>query len=209
MPDKQIVLYLSRHGVTNLNKNHHFRGTQNPPLAPEGFKDANQLAHYLSGIDLGDIYSSPRLRATQTATTVVNKRNESFTEIPDLAAMDIGYFSGKPKSSDNVDKLEVYLQNPHTKIPGGESLSDFRDRIRPLFMEAMEAYNKSGLPCLFVVHSSVIHEAGQLFNNDHHSARVEPGGVAAVYYTDGELHAEPIFKPSKQKQGQRRADTVS
>ncbi len=209
MSEKQIVLYLVRHGVTLLNKNHCFRGTENPPLAPEGFQDANKAATYFSEIDLGEIYASPRLRATQTATTIANRRGQSFTEIPDLAALDVGDFSGKPKSPENVAKLEHFLQNPDTQIPGGESLNDFRGRIRPLFGEAIEAYNKSGLPCLFVVHSSVVHEAGQMFNNDHHSARVEPGGVAAVYSTDGEFHAEPIFKPLKQKPGQSKADTVS
>src|SRR6266436_2818540 len=149
MSEKQIVLYLVRHGVTLLNKNHCFRGTENPPLAPEGFQDANKAATYFSEIDLGEIYASPRLRATQTATTIANRRGQSFTEIPDLAALDVGDFSGKPKSPENVAKLEHFLQNPDTQIPGGESLNDFRGRIRPLFGEAIEAYNKSGLPCLF------------------------------------------------------------
>jgi phosphoserine phosphatase len=209
MSDPQIVLYLARHGTTILNANGCFRGNVNPPLDDKGFKDANTLAHYFSGIELGDIYSSDRIRATQTADAIVNRRKESYQKLPDLRALDVGNFSGKPKSPENVQRIEYYLDRPDISIPGGEPLNGFRDRIRPLFSEAIEMYNNTGLPCLFVVHSSIIHEAGTMFNNDHHSARVEPGGVAAVYFKDGKFCAEPIFKPLKKQLGQSKADTVS
>lgn len=207
MSDKQIVLLCARHGTTVLNASGCFRGSANPPLDDEGFRDANVSAHYLSGIEVGPIYSSPRLRATQTATPIAAKQNREFHELPDLVALDVGDFSGEPKNAENVAKIEYYIQNPDIPIPGGESLNEFRERVRPIFYEALAMYDMTGLPCLLVVHSSIIHELGMVFNNDHHSARVEPGGVSAVFCDEGEFHAEPIFKPLKKKQGS--VDTIS
>jgi|SRR6266850_1487083 len=207
MSDKQIVLVALRHGQTTLNATNCFRGAANPPLDNTGFKQANAAAYYLQGMEFSAIYSSPRTRATQTATAVSNKKHEAFVELPDLVALDVGSFSGQPKSPENVRKIEQYIQNPDISIPGGEALNEFRCRVRPIFTEAIQMYERTGLPCLLVVHSSIIHELGQMFNDDHHSARVEPGGVAAVYYDDGEFHAEPIFKPLKVSKNQ--ADTVS
>jgi broad specificity phosphatase PhoE len=208
MSDKQIVLVAARHGTTTLNASNCFRGNVNPPLAPEGFRDANKASHYLSGMKFSSIYTSPRLRATQTADAIVrNQNNQEYTEIPDLAALDVGDFSGQPKSPENVRKIEQYIDNSHIPIPGGESLDAFRARVRPIFVEAIKQFDLTGLPTLLVVHSSIIHELGSMFNDNHHSSRVEPGGIAAVYYDDGDLHAEPIFKPLKIKQG--KADTIS
>jgi uncharacterized phosphatase len=208
MSDKQIVLLAARHGRTTLNKNNCFRGDANPPLDETGFREANISGHYLKGFELGDVYSSPKTRATQTADAITRQiGKKDYEEICDLVALDVGDFSGKPKSPENVSKIGEYINNPSVPIPGGESLDEFRDRVRPIFVEAIEKWEQTGLPCLIVVHSSIIHELGQMFNDDHHSARVEPGGVAAVYYDDGRFHAEPIFKPLK-KSGNK-VDTIS
>jgi len=208
MSDKQIVLVAARHGQTALNKNHCFRGTANPPLDETGFKQANTAGHYLKGIELGEVYASPKTRATQTADAIIRQiGSECYETIDDLMALDVGEFSGQPKSPENVAKIEQYINTPQLSIPGGESLDEFRGRVRPLFIEALNKWQKTGLPCLFVVHSSIIHELGQMFNDDHHSARVEPGGVSVVYLDDGELHAEPIFRPL-QKSGNK-VDTIS
>src|SRR6267142_5783548 len=127
MSDKQIVLVAVRHGQTALNKNHCFRGSSNPPLDETGFKQANTAGHYLKGIELGEVYASPKTRATQTADAIIRQiGSECYETIDDLMALDVGEFSGQPKSPENVAKIEQYINTPQLSIPGGESLDEFR-----------------------------------------------------------------------------------
>jgi len=207
MDDKQIVLYVARHGQTTLNAKDCFRGKADPSLDQHGFRDANALAHYFSNIDLSAIHSSDKLRARQTASAIANRRDESFKSHKELRALNVGDFSGQPKSPENVEAMEYYIEHPSVQIPGGESLDEFKQRVQPVIVEAINTYEQTGVPVLLVGHSSIVHEVGSMFNSDHHSARVEPGGVTAVFMNNGDLRAEPIFKPLKHNKG--KVDTVS
>lgn len=204
------VLIALRHGSTDLNAANRFRGNANPPLSALGLREANQAAHYLQPIDISFIVASSKQRSETTANIVSLAKavdvdsdcpfNLKPVLNPDLFPWGVGEFSGKPKSKENLDKLQYYIDNPDIPVPGGESLSDFRYRVRPLIKEAIDIGIECGTPGLIVVHSSVIHELGILFNNDHASALVKPGGVAVVHISDGRLRAQAVFRPEYGKQ---------
>ena len=205
----QAVLYAVRHGQTTLNASNCFRGTANPPLDETGRGDAHELAEFLEPRQLGYVYASDKLRTRQTYEILhihgICSCDAQF--LPDLRALNVGNFSGKPKNRENTEQMEWYADNPDEVIPGGESINQFRARVQPLFLAGLQIFDKTGVPPLFVVHSSLVHELGNFFNHDHHSSRVEPGGAAAVFVRNGELRAEPIFKPKKA--GENKADTIS
>lgn len=203
MADKNVVLWAVRHGTTELNADNCFRGKANPSLDEKGRKDAEVARDFLKDKFIGDVYSSPKLRTTQTAETI----GLPYTTVDDLMALNVGDFSGKPKNKENTDAINYYIDHPDEKIPGGESLNQFRSRVRPLFNEAIQRFEQTGFPCLFIVHSSIIHELGQVFNDDHHSSRVKPGGIASLVWDESGLHAEPTFKPLKISKN--KADTIS
>jgi len=92
---------------------------------------------------------------------------------------------------------------------GGESFNDFKNRIRPLLLDGVKMAVRYGKPTLVVAHSSIVHETGSMFNDDHTSTLVKPGGVAAVYFQDGGLKAEPIFKPDLERIGSPRAEVIT
>lgn len=197
-----VVLYCARHGSTELNQANCFRGNADPPLSAQGFREVNQLAHYIQAIDLSFIVCSAKERAKQTADVVaVAKKIDSdcpnLTPVPNkgLFAWNVGNFSGKPKDKENLDKLQEYIDDPDLVVPGGESLTNFRFRVRPLIQEAIETSDELGCPGLLVVHSSVIHELGEVFHKDHTAALVKPGGLVAVFYANGKLNVEAIFRP--------------
>lgn len=211
MSDKDIVLYVARHGRTDMNEANRFRGDADPPLNKDGFRDANELAFYFSGIELSFIVCSSKKRAAATADIIslqkiISPEDSSFDLHPlcnDLLhPWNVGDFGGKPKNKENVEKLQRYVDNPDLIVPGGTSLSDFAARVRPLFKEAIEASIQAGVPGLLVVHSSVIHELGQAFGGHHEAAHVKPGGAAAVYIENGSLDVEPIFKPDSKSSTQ-------
>lgn len=203
----QIVLFCARHGKTILNEEDVFRGNLDPPLDANGFRDANQLAHYFSPIELAFIVCSDKQRAATTAEVIYLGKKVNLDE-PNticlkpynnefLRPWDIGDFGGKPKSQENLDKLQVYTNCPDVVVPGGTSLNEFRCRVRPLLEEAIQIGMDTGVPGLLVAHSSILHELGKMFEDNRDDAHVKPGGVVAVYVTDSGLFCRSIFKPDK------------
>lgn len=203
------VLYLARHGATTLNLDNCFRGNANPPLAPEGIRDASVLASFFADQPFSFIVTSDRTRAAQTANIIDKGRGIKIHLTPKLRAFNIGDFSGKPRSDENVEALQYYIDNPDIVIPGGESLNQFRSRIRPAIMEAIELSDEAGTPGLLVAHSSIVHETSNLIRGDHMACLVKPGGAVCIYVQKGKLGMEAIWKPVDITPTEKRADTVS
>jgi broad specificity phosphatase PhoE len=204
---KQIVLYCARHGSTVLNGGNCFRGHLDVSLDKQGFRDAHELAHLFEPIDLSFIVSSDRKRAKQTADVIVQPRACSVHTTPNLRAWNVGDLSGQPKTPENEELVEYHVQHPDEPLPRGESLNQFKARVRPAIIEAIEISNRAGEPGLLVVHSSIIHEVGAMLHGDHEAELVEPGGVIAIYTDRGDLKSEAIFKPKTAVP--KKADTVS
>jgi broad specificity phosphatase PhoE len=204
-----VAVYVVRHGVTQLNADNCFRGNANPDLATEGIRDATLLSKLFDPIDLSSIYCSDKRRAVHTAELIAKPHKAAIIQQPNLRALDVGDFSGKKRTPEAEEKLQYYVQNPGIKIPGGEALNDFRARVIPCLVDAVELYFEIGLPTMLVVHSSVCHEVGSWLYNDHKSTLVQPGGVVAIYLDgNGGLQAKPILKPVNAAPGDR-AQTIS
>lgn len=203
-----VICYFARHGVTGLNRDNCFRGNKDVPLAPEGIQDAHKLADMFEKIPISHIICSDRIRASKTAEIIASKQAQPIHKSENLRALNVGDWSGLERNKENTDSLQVYLDNPDEVIPGGESLNQFKARIDPCLNEAIQLGLEEGVPPLVVAHSSIIHELGSVIFNDHHSILVDPGGVVAVYVSDGKIQAKPIFKKAA-VQPTGRADTVS
>lgn len=199
MPDntERIVAYVVRHGTTELNEQGRFRGPMNPPLDDKGLDDAQKLSKYFQGIELGDAWTSDKTRAVQTADAILDPKGQVANQTPDLHAWNVGYLAGEKKDAEQ-SKASVSYHQDHADeaFPDGESLNDFRKRVRPVLLRAIKAGHDSGKPSLVVAHSSVIHELGNLVHHDHASAIVKPGGVAAVTFDGKAFNARAIVKPA-------------
>lgn len=204
---KTTILYVARHGTTDLNAAGSFRGHVDVPLDSQGHRDAQNLADFFKDINISHIVSSDKIRAMQTANAIGESKNLKVLPTSSLHPWDVGMFSGKPKNNENMAKLEQFISNPNRPIPDGEALNAFKSRVRPCLAEAMDMSMVNCTPILVVGHSSIVHEVSDLINGDHLSCLVYPGGVIAVYVENGRLGVEPLFKT---KSGtSRKADTVS
>lgn len=204
-----VVLYVCRHGETTLNASGCFRGNKDVPLNKNGIKDAHNLKKLFEDIPLSFVLSSDRIRATQTADILHQGKTIPKMSTESLRALNVGELSGKPRNDENIAFLQHYLDHPTEKIPEGESLADFKSRIRPAVWEAFETADDSGLPGLVVAHSSIVHEIGDMFEKGHKSVLVEPGGVVAIYIKNGKIGAQQIYRPMPDSDSYGRADTVS
>ena len=201
MPPNDVACYVVRHGRTELNASGKFRGNANPPLDSVGIKQAHKLAHLFSNIPISHIFCSDKIRATKTAQIIAQAKGGDVHESEALRALNVGNFSGQPRNKESEAELQQYLDDPDCCIPGGESLNDFRRRIRPCLQEALDIYLECGIPPLLVAHSSVVHEVSNITTGNHKKILVEPGGAIAVYFEGGKISAEPIFKPVKIEHG--------
>ena len=208
MPPNDAIpcVYIVRHGRTTLNAQNSFRGNVDPPLDSVGVEQAHKLASLFSNQDICAIFISDKQRARKTAEIIDSGRGIPIHESSNLNALNVGKFSGQKRSKENVQSLQQFLANPDAQIPGGESLNEFRARVDPCIHEAVRLFLKTGIPPMVVCHSSVVREVGHLVYGDHKKILVEPGGAIALYFRNGELGAEPIFRPMADS---KKADTIS
>ncbi|PLX52602.1 MAG: histidine phosphatase family protein, partial [Desulfobacteraceae bacterium] len=88
-------IYLVRHGETEWNRIQRFQGRSNLPLNQEGKKQVRALALALKNKPLMAIYTSPLLRALETARLIkVFHPSTPIFEEKGLIEMDLGEFDG-------------------------------------------------------------------------------------------------------------------
>ena len=64
------MIYIIRHGKTELNKAKVLQGRSDFPLNEEGIRQAEEAAARLGDVTFAHVYSSPLSRAVQTAEIV-------------------------------------------------------------------------------------------------------------------------------------------
>jgi probable phosphoglycerate mutase len=182
-PYMKIVAYFARHGTTEANQEHKFRGPLDIPLDDRGKEDAENLASYFKGRSFSGAFSSSKTRSKDTLDTILKKvKNAPKPEaVKNLDPLNVGDLAGKPKDEKSLKIIQHHQDNPDEKIPGGERLNDFRKRVDPKIMMIIRRGEESGTPSLSVVHSSTIHQISHLFHGNHNAVKVRPGGIVAVY----------------------------
>ena len=192
------VLYLVRHGRTPLNQNNCFRGSVDVSLSPQGIKDGEEASKFLQDLKIEPVFiiTSDKKRATETADILAKDFDVPIKESHLLRALDVGKFSGKPRNKENVEELQGYVDSPEKKIPGGESLDEFKERVVPTLEECFQLACDNGVG-IVVCHSSIVHEVGTQLFGDHKSLVVEPGGIVVIGFDDGKPTAKTLFKKHK------------
>jgi phosphoserine phosphatase len=138
-----IRILLVRHGETDFNLTHHFQGRIDIPLNKEGKNQAHALALALKDEPLKAIYSSPLIRAMETAQSIKAFHPSSpFFEEQGLVEMDLGELDGKQAGdwiSQHQEFYKTWRTTPsHLKMPGGESLEEVQIRA----MDTLERITK-------------------------------------------------------------------
>lgn len=86
---------LVRHGYTEWIEKEILHGISDLPLSEFGFKQAELTAQYLKGIRIDCIYSSPLLRAMQTAEKISKVSGTPIIPLTDLREENYGWSEGK------------------------------------------------------------------------------------------------------------------
>lgn len=125
-------LILIRHGETEWNEKKRFQGISDIPLSSKGMAQALSLARSLENERLAAIYSSPLIRAQQTAECIARYHDCPFRVIEDLKELNQGRLEGLTGDDlrrDFPEFISKWLEDPgNTVLPGGESLGDLQSR---------------------------------------------------------------------------------
>ena len=193
MAHKLVAMFV-RHGSTTLNGENKFRGPMDVDLDDAGKADAKQLSQHLKGHGVRDVFDSGMKRSKQTARIAMpGKKSKTVKE---LEPFNIGDFAGQPKNEENMKKILHYQNNPDEKIPGGETLNEFRNRVNPKIDMAIRRGQQAGRPTVVFGHSSTIHQVGHHLHGDHNHVKVKPGGIVGVFHTPKGYEAKAMFKQS-------------
>ena len=128
-----IRILLVRHGETEWNRIRRFQGRSDVPLNQEGRDQAHALAQALKNERLTAIYSSPLVRAMETARLIqAFHPSISLLKEEGLIEMDLGEFEGMEGrywAEQYPDFRTLWQESPASvKMPGGESLQEVQTR---------------------------------------------------------------------------------
>ncbi|WP_052466482.1 histidine phosphatase family protein [Beduini massiliensis] len=131
-----IYLYITRHGMTQWNEEGRLQGHGDSPLTTQGIKDAQALSKLMKHYPIDMIYSSPLMRAYQTACLVFP--NRSIIKDERLKEMSFGDYEGRYVSEllDEED-YDALWNHPETfdRIPHGESYAEVYARLHSFLDE--------------------------------------------------------------------------
>ncbi len=119
------MLYIIRHGETELNSKHVLQGRSDHDLNTKGLDQGRKAAEWLrkEGISFSKVYSSPLKRAVQTAECVAT----GITVVTDerLIEMDYGPYEGMSLLKPKKEVLKFFSDFTNNPAPDGmEQLSD-------------------------------------------------------------------------------------
>lgn len=133
------MIYMIRHGKTELNKANVLQGRSNYPLNDEGIRQAENAAKMLERIRFDYVYSSPLIRAVQTAEIVVP--NQEILLDDRLIEMDYGQYEGTDLRNMPEEIREFFSDFVRNPAPDGmEQLSEVVRRTGA-FMEELRNIN--------------------------------------------------------------------
>ena len=156
-----MKLYFVRHGESEANLLHKIsnRGLKHG-LTDKGRAQAISLAQTLESTSFAKLYSSPLLRAVQTAE-ILSQGLEIPFEITDaMREFDCGIIEGKSDPASwqiHIQAREAWILRKewNKRIEGGESFLEIRNRFLPFIEELIQKHGSTQNNLLLVGHGGL------------------------------------------------------
>ena len=122
------MIYIVRHGKTELNRANVLQGRSNHPLNGDGVRQARETADSLAAIRFDYVFSSPLVRAVRTAEIIAPYATPVIDER--LIEMDYGPYEGTDLGNLPPEILFFFRDFVHNPAPDGmEQLSSVVGRV--------------------------------------------------------------------------------
>jgi broad specificity phosphatase PhoE len=140
--DKIIII---RHGQTAWNKDKIFRGRIDVELNEIGKKQAKACADALKDTQIVAFYTSPLLRAMETAQIIASPHKKNVTAIKELIDFNFGKWQGLQEEKVKLlypKEYKIWKTTPHlASIPEGETLQQAMDRSMKCLKKLIDSNN--------------------------------------------------------------------
>lgn len=151
-----LTIYLLRHGETDFNaQNNRYCGRTDIPVNAKGRAQAEAVRRQLEGVTFTGVFSSPLLRAYETAQIVSGRE---VTKDDRLIEVDFGLWEGKTREQfikEHPGSWEKWSVDPRVNRAGinGESAMEVVSRVDAFFEELLSKHREGTF--LVVAHNGV------------------------------------------------------
>lgn len=158
MIKSHIILYLVRHGESEANKKN-YHHTPEVPLSELGISQADLVAKRLKNVEVDLIYSSPAIRAKQTAEKIAHVIHKPIEYWGDLSEMwQPSEIRGKGVDDEEVIKIKEIIKknknNENYHFSDEENFKDINERAKKVIWHLENKHSNQKILC--VSHSTFI-----------------------------------------------------
>ena len=155
-----MELYIVRHGTTSWNAERRFQGVQDIELNSAGRELAGKLGEKLENTNFDVIYSSPLIRAYETACLIRGHRNIPIVRNELLKEISFGELEGLPFVDwMNTDEPRKYFfTEPGKYVPpkGGETFQSACERTKKFVQTIIEPQCRKAKRIMIVAHGALL-----------------------------------------------------
>jgi probable phosphoglycerate mutase len=187
-----VRFYFVRHGESHANVRRQFANAgSGPGLTSTGVEQVHHLLRNLSGIQPARIYTSPLLRAVQTARIVAEVFPAPIEQSEALREWSVGVYEGTTDEAGwewhrRVQELWFEQGQHDARMPSGESLHDILNRFRPLVEGLVSRAGAGAADTVLVGHGGLYLAALPLvFRNGNPTAMRQLGFPVAAHVVAG------------------------
>lgn len=151
-----MYILIIRHGQSEADILNVHEGRADFPLTNLGIKQATVMAEALSSnYKISKIYSSPLLRAKETAQSLSKATHAPITFEDNLMEFNNGLLACLSREEANEKYPEPEVRYPHTALYGMESMINFRSRAEAILSKII-AENNPYSTIAIVAHGGII-----------------------------------------------------
>lgn len=155
-----MEIYIVRHGETLWNRDKRLQGSTNIELSDYGRELAIKTGEALSDTRIDKIFSSPLIRAYETAELIRNNRDIEIITDERIKELGFGNFEGQNFSeliADDSLTFKYFFKKPHLYEPdaNGESLEHLIERAGNFMAEVIEPLEIDCTRVMIVAHGAL------------------------------------------------------
>lgn len=151
----KTVIVLARHGRTEWHHGNRYTGATDLPIDDVGRQQADQLREWAEDFAPDAIWSSPMLRARQTAAPTAEALGLPPVVDARLRELDFGTAEGRMLSELPVAVAKAFELDPvGNHFPGGEDPAAAADRVYDVFQQIGKEHTSQKV--LVVAHNTLI-----------------------------------------------------
>lgn len=177
-----MEIYIVRHGETVWNAAKRLQGREDIELNENGRELAGETGRNLEDTYFDKIYSSPLIRAYETACLIRGHRNIPIIRDDRLRELCFGVYEGKDFSKlleDESDPFHYFFKEPQNYVAPkeGESLEHICERAKKFMQEVIEPQVNDKLTRIMIVAHGALNKAIMCYIKQHGIDMYWSGGL--------------------------------